>query len=411
MGCGSNYFSAHPFLNCQKGELLMRYQQETNYILHLLKCAISDETPKLPDSELDWDFIYRLANQHKITSTLYFGIMKLPKDYVETIPHIDKYVFLYKKNLVLDANRAFELERLQPIFDSEGIDYIFLKGSVIKKYYPDTSMRRMSDVDILFRGADFQKIDKIFQGLGYEILHKDAKDTAYKNPMNDVAIEMQPHLIDIGYSKWYEYLEEIWDKCSHNRHEYTMPMEDYYIYHIIHMAKHFKNGGIGLTHVLDVYVMQENLINIDWNYVEAQLTKIGLNKFNSVIKMIANHWFGTGDTNGFSAEQVELITIFIFSAGAFGSKKQQETNFIVARGDNKVSLRKKIFPNMTTMMNYYGDFLNRHKYLLPLYWMRLNINRLFRYDKNMKEMRESISSIDEARISKTKVIMEMCGLK
>ena len=50
---------------------------------------------------------------------------------------------------------------------------------------------------------------------------------------------MQPHLIDMGYSEWYEYLQDIWEKCSNDKHEYKMNLEDFYIYHIIHMAKHF----------------------------------------------------------------------------------------------------------------------------------------------------------------------------
>lgn len=389
----------------------MRYQQEINYIIHLLKCAVTNENPTLPTAELNWDVIFDLAKSHKIASTLYFSIMRLPKDFMSTIAHIDSYISLYKMNLILDANRSYELARLQALFNTQHIDYIFLKGSVLKTYYPDTSMRPMSDIDILFRGADFKTIDEIFTNLGYQILHKDAKDTAYINPINQVIIEMQPQLIDIGYTEWHQYLKGTWDKCTHQGHEYKMSLEDFYIYHMIHMAKHFKNGGIGLTHIMDVYIMHKNFTEIDWNYVSDQLSKIGLHKFYCVIRDLANYWFGNGISNKLSLKQIELITTYIFANSAFGSKQQRETNTIALREEHHFSLRKKIFPDITTMVNYYGEILNNHRYLLPYYWIRLNITRLFNYNKETKSGVANISSITESKISKAKEILDICGLK
>lgn len=405
----------------------MYNQQEIKYIIRLLKCAVSDDIPEIPNSDLNWELIYRVAIKHKITSTLYFGIMKLPKFFTIKIPHIDSYLTSYKMNLVTDTNRTYELQRLKPIFEDLGIDYIFLKGSVIKELYPNTSMRRMNDIDILFRGTDFKTIDKIFEELGYEVLHKDAKDTAYLNPTNKVVIEMQPHLIDKGYTTWYEYLENVWDKCNHENHEYQMSLEDFYIYHIIHMAKHFKNGGIGLTHLVDVYIMLENFQHIDWNYVENELSTIKLLKFHETIKLLVYQWFGplqlstyyypslykTPNQNSrkLPSEQIALLTKYIFNNGAFGSRKQQEINSIVTRGDEKFSFRKKFFPNMTTMINYFGEPLRKHKYLLPLYWIKLNIHRLLHYSGKTKTVMNSISAVTETEISNTKEIMTICGLE
>lgn len=389
----------------------MRYQQEADYIVHLLKCAVCGETPSLPNHPLDWDVIFDLAKRHKILSILYFSIIKLPKDFIGTIAHFDIYTSLYKRNLILDANRSFELNRLQSVLESHQIDYMFLKGSVIKNYYPDTAMRHMNDIDILFRGTDFKTIDSIFQNFGYKISHKDAKDTAYTNPVNHVTIEMQPYLIDTGYFDWYQYLENIWDKCTHKNHEYKMSFEDFYIYHIIHMAKHFKNGGIGLTHILDIYIMTQNFTSIDWEYVNTELSKLGLYQFNKTMKALVTHWFDCENTDSVSTKELELIATYIFSSGAFGSKKQQETNAIASRGDNQLSIRKKIFPGIATMVNYYGTFLNKHKYFLPIYWIKLNLNRLWNYKPQKKNSFNRISSITESRISTTKEIMDICGLK
>lgn len=389
----------------------MRHQQEIQYIMHLLKCAVTDEIPQLPPEDLDWELIFNVAKKHKIVSTLYFGMVKFPQDMQKTIPHINDYIFSYQKNLVSDANRSFELERLKTAFSDNNIDYMLLKGSIIKHYYPDTSIRRMNDIDILFRGADFKTIDRIFKEFEYHILHKDAKDTAYIHPANRVIVEMQPHLIDIGYLKWYQYLENIWNKCNHSGNEYQMTLEDFYIYHIIHMAKHFINGGIGLTHVTDVYVMIQKFTGIDWDYVDAELSKLDLYQFNHTIKMLVEYWFDAVSSKDFSQKGIEIITFYILTGGAFGSTKQKEINSIVSRGDKSLSLRKKIFPDRTTMINYYGEFLNKHKCLLPYYWFRLNLTRLLHYNKDTKKNLTNISSITESEISTTEKIMKLCGLK
>ena len=89
---------------------------------------------------------------------------------------------------------------------------------------------------------------------------------------------------------------------------------------------------------------------------------------------------------------------------------RQETNAIVKRGDSKFSLRKKIFPEMETMVNYYGTFLDRHKYLLPFYWLRLNFERLFLRSTRSRQSLSNMSAITEENISDTRDVMKICGL-
>lgn len=127
--------------------------------------------------------------------------------------------------------------------------------------------------------------------------------------------------------------------------------------------------------------------------------------------MLVEYWFDAVSSKDFSQKEIEIITFYILTGGAFGSTKQKEINSIVSRGDKSLSLRKKIFPDRTTMINYYGEFLNKHKCLLPYYWFRLNLTRLLHYNKDTKKNLTNISSITESEISTTEKIMKLCGLK
>ena len=39
----------------------MIYENEFNYILQLLKCAVSDSIPPNPTNNLDWEVIFKIA--------------------------------------------------------------------------------------------------------------------------------------------------------------------------------------------------------------------------------------------------------------------------------------------------------------------------------------------------------------
>ena len=101
---------------------------------------------------------------------------------------------------------------------------------------------------------------------------------------------------------------------------------------------------------------------------------------------------------------------YIISGGAFGTKLQQETNRIADRNDTKVSLFKKIFPEKAVMIDYYGDILKKHPLLLPFYYVKLNFKRIFLSGKNTGKSYKAIRQITDENITKTKDLMNRCGL-
>lgn len=400
----------------------MIYEKEFNYILHLLRCAVSNEIPPNPNKDLDWEVIFQMAKKHRILSTLSFGLQKLPESIQTNIPHFNNYFLEYQKNLILDANRSFEIELLKKQFEEHKIDYVLLKGSVTKYLYPDTSMRVMSDIDIFYRIPDVANqtipLISIMENMGYKVTSKEPKEIAFSKPLVAIArpirIEMQTALIDEGYGSWFSYLNNIWDRLlqKNNSHEYIMSDEDLYIYHIIHMAKHFKNGGIGLIHILDVWMIRHRYPNMNTTYINKELEKNSLLKFEQNINLLANYWFApkTPRISNYDQTTIILLRNYIISGGAFGTKPQQETNRIVDRNGTKVSLTKKIFPGKEIMIDYYGNILKRHPWLIPLYWIRLNFKRVFFARETTKKNYKAIIQISSSKIELTKELMERCGL-
>lgn len=384
---------------------------EMNYIIELLKCAITDNIPSNPPRDIDWESMYKLCERHRILSTIYFGILKLPKDIQKQVKYIEKYALAYKHNIILDANREYEQNNLRNDFNNYDIDYLFLKGSVSKHLYPDTSMRVMSDIDILYRETT-HNIDDIFTKNGFQIIKKEPKEIVYRKPTNNIRVEMQSQLIDEGYRDWSAYLSNPWEKYMRikNSNEYKMSNNDFYIYHILHMAKHFINGGIGLTHVLDVYMMIKSYTDLDYTYINRELGKLNLLKFNNNIQMLVMNWFENKPLSAHDCQTEKLLRYYLFRSRAFGTTTQRDINLTRKDGNKKISLRKKIFPDKNTMINYYGNILDRYPVLIPFYWVHLNWKRIFINGRKTKMHLQNMNQVSEKQIDLVLEVMKRCGL-
>ena len=382
---------------------MIKYELEKNYIIELLKCAITDTTPSTPNKDLDWDVVFEYARKHRIIPVLYFSIQKLPNEIKSKITKLNHYELAYKSNLVDDANRENEISIITGLLSENNIDYILLKGTVTKHFYPDTSMRMMSDVDILYRNADSKEIKDLLESKGYTQTKSAPKDAMYLSSNQLVKIEMQQSLIDDGFADWLEYLDTIWDRCKQeSENEYIMTPEDFYIYHIVHIAKHFINGGIGLRHILDTWVIKNHYKKIGLEYVKSILTDLKLNTFEMQIDTLCTYWFEECIPS--DQESASLLAEYIFANGAFGSIVQQSVN------ESSAGFKGKVFPSKKTMANYYGEAVINHPITIPFYWIRLNTERLFKNHKKAKKKMKSISNVSDVTKEKTYKLFDICGL-
>lgn len=387
----------------------MKHQIETCYMLTLLKCAVNGIDAPLPCPDLNWSIIDNIAMHHKIAPLLYFALAKYPQDVKKSIPNLNFYEISYKKNLVTDTNRMFYWNLIQQDFEVNNIDYVLLKGSVSKYLYPDPAMRIMRDMDILYRNAENNTIINIFNKQGFETNKIEPKEISFYHKPLKLAMEIQTKLIDEGYDKWYEYLDDIWNRCVVKEgHEYVMTNEDFYIYHLIHMAKHFINGGIGINHVLDTYMIEKSYNDIDKHNFTKELEKIGLAKFYKNVCDLIEYWFVKDDAEELPSD-LKLMSNYILSSGSFGVRVQQEANTAVTQNQGEISLLKRIFPNSHVMANYYGGAIKNHKWLLPFYWIKLNIERLGRDKKELIQSIKNINSVSDDQIESTQQLFKFCG--
>ena len=131
---------------------------ESEYLVALLKCALKNEdVPDVPVG-LNWEKLVKLSNEQQVYSTIAPVINKI------NIPveQAQELTFYTQNELVRMIAMKNELEQIEKELEDKQIKHIYLKGLELRNYYPKTSMRQMSDYDILYDESRRSDIIKIF---------------------------------------------------------------------------------------------------------------------------------------------------------------------------------------------------------------------------------------------------------
>jgi peptidyl-prolyl cis-trans isomerase B (cyclophilin B) len=127
---------------------------------------------------------------------------------------------------------------------------------------------------------------------------------------------------------------------SENGFEYNMTAEDNMVYLFTHFAKHYRDCGIGIRHLVDLWVYKYNNPSLDEEYINKELEKLQLDVFYSNIIKTLGVWFEDAECDDVS----DFITQVIFSSGVYG-KAENRTKSIAIK-------ERKKGKNVTTFMAF-----------------------------------------------------------
>ena len=334
-------------------------------LIYLVSCAVNNEKPDKRTVEgFDLPEVLKTAHCHSLSAAAAFAlekIMALPEDFKEA-----KYKAVRRQSLL-----NFERERVIAVLEDNGIWYIPLKGVKLKDLYPKSSMREMSDNDILCDGEKMAEIKTLMEGLGFVCTHfeKNHHDVYEKPPK--LCFEMHRNFFNKGdYPDQYEYFEKIKDKKikdSDNQYGYHLSNEDFYIYLINHLYIHYRTTGTGLRSLLDIYVFYNKFKDmLDMTYINRELEKLGLVEFERGMRELSVKTF---TRQKLTETELDELGYFI-AAGTQGSME----NLMMQQLDNDDSQKAKkryilnrIFPSDEHFKRNH-PVVFRHKILYP-FWV------------------------------------------
>ena len=318
-------------------------------VISLIKSALYKEKTVIPE-DFNWESAKKIILSQSISELVYYGLINSGIQ----VPEWLSYKFY--ERVYFSTSLWQKADDVIAEFDKAGIEYIPLKGVSVKNRYPEPYMRHMNDVDILIREKDYKKtIKPIMKNLGFTagaesdheyIWHKDGQ-----------TIELHKRIIPSYNKDFYEVIGDGWEWLKKNGE---------YVYLFVHLAKHYRDSGIGVVHLIDLEVCK-NTGDL------FALTALHLDKFYDNVKNTLDCWFRD--------KEFDPVTTFLtekfFSGGEYGTTQTQSRSMALksinqADGSIKKARVKNafraLFPPYSAMKMRY-KILKTLPFLLPVFYI------------------------------------------
>lgn len=379
-----------------------------DYLIELVRATLlHTQLPPMP-ADCDPEALATLIRKQQIVSLVYPEVSRhahlqsvraaLERPYMMQIPKV--------------TNQDLEIKKWLDEAEAAGIDCIPLKGYWLRQLYPAPIMRSMTDFDVLLRKMDRNTIRPWMESMGFvaeeekEISHH---DNYMKRPW--MYMELHKHLMKPRAGR-DEFEHNLWSRCkpmAGYRHIYQMSQEDFYVFHMVHMYKHFTDRGSGLKSIIDMHLfLQQHGHELDQTYLEQELNRFGILQYTRYMEKLADIWLGDGASN----DDTRMVTDYIADCGMFGTSKHYHT-IQMASGKAKSQKSSKfryriklLFPNVQTMAKRFPSVL-KFPYLLPFYW----IARFFRslFQKNYKKNALDFDHFSDEEFDQVRHVLSVTG--
>lgn len=370
----------------------------------LLRSAICGE--KLEESEKgrfvaqQLPELVELANKHDIGHLLALGLKQndLPCESHTLFTAVYRYERI-----------NYEFGELCSTLEEAGIPFMPLKGSVLRKYYPEEWMRTSCDIDILVREEDSEKAAALLvEQCAYVRSGKGSHDISLFAP-NHVHLELHYNLVEDGIAnESAAVLSAVWETanlCAGYQYWYEMPDKMFYFYHIAHMAKHFENGGCGLRPFIDLWIL-DKMEGANRSERDTLLQKGKLLTFAQAARKLSEVWFD-GREMDFISQQMED---YILRGGVYGSNENRITVQQQKKGGRlKYALSKIFIPYDTIKFHY--PILEKYRWLTPIMEIRRWCKLIFcgHVRRTVKELTYN-QNVSSDKAEETKQFLSNIGL-
>lgn len=378
-------------------------------VLTLIKSAITGESYPLPETFTLAD-AGRLIHKQEIWTLIYLGACNC--GFTGETEIIEKLKTKYYRLMMHSQRQMAALEQVMAAFRQHGIEHMPLKGINLKKLYPHPELRPMGDGDILIRVEQYPQIKPILEKLGFQEKNETQHELTWQRP--ELYLELHKCLFAQRLHEYYSYYGDGW-KLARAAEEscYHLQPEDEFVYLFTHMAKHYRFTGIGIQHILDLYIYRRAYPDMDENRIEQTMRRLYLTEFYHNIMDFLAFWFDGREPD----EKTELMLHHILSGGSWG---EQENKFYSnqvkrlaqngkRRGGKLEMILDSLFPSMDRMQCRYR-VLFHHKWLYPVFvvvrWMEI----LLRRPKSLIRRLRKVNQVDDEKVELRRQTLEAVGL-
>lgn len=377
----------------------------------LIRSAISGEAQALPES-LDLTAVQKLARKHQIENFIYYGGVNCGID--GTLPVMKELFVSTCQCVYVDRRQRQQLDKLLSAFRAQQIHHMPLKGVLLKQLYPRPDMRVMSDADILIREEQYPRIRELLKELDFTFRYETDHEIVWKHP--GLNLELHKKLVPERSREFYGYFGTGWKMAvpvADEPYRYEFTREDNILFLFTHFAKHYTGSGIGIRHMVDLWVYERCNPDLDRAYILRELGKMGLDKFYENVMYTVQVWF-----EGAAPTQVsDFITCFIFDSGVYGAHAQGILAFAARDSRNRGGrnrgrggkLLRSVFPGRKELQPEY-PVLKKAPVLLPFIWIVRGVRILLLDRKKIGRKLHDIEETTDEHVKAYEQALAFVGL-
>ena len=282
----------------------------------------------------------------------------------------------------------------------------------MKKLYPKAELRMMGDADVLIRMEQYEQIVPIMKGLGFEDRTESDHELVWQN--KGLYLELHKRIIPSYNKDYFRYFGDGWQLAKEQEgHCFRMTAEDEWIYLFTHFAKHFRDGGIGCRHVLDLWMYRRANPNLDEGYIERELKILQLEAFYRNMGRLICFWFEDGPAD----DVVELMSQYIFASGSWGQLEERVRSVTIRDSGHSVLgfsgklvyLWEKLFPPLWMLKRKY-TVLQKAPWLLPAVWLVRPFYKLLFERKSLDRRKKELEALDQEALKKHHRLLKTMGI-
>lgn len=346
--------------------------------------------------------LYSLAAGHDLAHIIFSSLYKcgLKKDDAIYTKFYQKAIMSVHRN----EQMKYEFGQICDTFDQASIPYIPLKGSFIRPFYPQESMRTSCDIDVLVKEEKLESAMDALVQKGFRCGERNYHDVSLFSHSN---VHLELHFnIQENIDKLDAVLKNAWQYArltDGSRYKFT---DDFFVFHMFaHMCYHFLSGGCGIKSLMDIWIM-EHKMGITYECARELLEKADIYRFAEEISKLAEICFSGKPKDEFS----DTILSYIFSGGIYGTSQNK---IAVKKSKSKSTLLyafQRLFLPYKSMVILY-PILHKLPFLLPFCWIARWCKMLFggKAKHTIRELKTA-NDVSDGRINTITLMREHLGL-
>ena len=341
----------------------------TGVMMKLIKSEICEETlDPTVGALLSQEMLmalYRLSKSHDLAHIVGSALDRaglLPEGELAEKYRKQSFTAVYRHERM-----KYEYERICDTLSEAEIEFLPLKGSLIRAYYPEPWQRTSCDIDVLVHEEDLNRAMAVLvEKLGFDAEEKiEYHDVSLHSP-SGIHLELHFNLKE-NMDNIDALLVRVWD--------YTIPVEgrrferrqtnEYLIFQTLaHLSYHFVHGGCGLRPCMDLHLLKTKM-GYDEETVRGYCRECGIETFYDRVCDLIKVWFEGAEYTA----TTENMLFYLLEGGVYGTQSNRIAAQQDRRGGKLGYVLHRIFMPYRDLKIMYPS-LERHRWLLPVYWVR-----------------------------------------